>query len=216
MEKILIIEDSQVAQAQLADILAEAYSLDFQHDGPPGIAAAAANPPDIILLDVHLPTLNGYEICTQLKTDENTREIPIIFITSMNSESQKVKGFEAGAVDYIVKPFYPQELVARVKTHLAAQRLAKQSLELEKLKLFKEMAVAVSHEINNPLTSVYGFLYMLEKHLPVSDEQVSASLKHVRNEVDRIRDIVATLATTSRIVQTKYMLNEQMIDLKKS
>ena len=170
VERILIIEDSLVAQAQLADILAGQYSLEFQCDGAPGIAAAYGNLPNLILLDVHLPTMNGYEICSTLKADKTTREVPIIFITAMNAEHEKVRGFEAGAIDYIIKPFYPQELLARIKTHLAVQSLAKQSIELEKLKLFKEMAVALSHEINNPLTIVYGNLYMMEKDLAASGE----------------------------------------------
>ncbi len=214
MERILIIEDSQVAQAQLADILEGEYSLDFQGDGTPGIAAAYSHPPNLILLDIHLPTMNGYEICRKLKDDKTTKEIPIIFITAMNAEHEKVKGFEAGAVDYIIKPFYPQELLARIKTHLAAQSLAKQSIELEKLKLFKEMAVALSHEINNPLTTIYGNLYMLEKDL-ASGETVSASMGQIRKELEKIREIVARLANTSRIAETDYLYEQKMIDLHK-
>ncbi|WP_243370131.1 response regulator [Geotalea sp. SG265] len=210
MARILVIEDSKVAQAQLADILADRYSLDFSDNGAHGMSTAKETPPDLILLDVHLPTIDGYEVCRRLKSIERTRDIPVIFITAMDTEREKVKGFEAGAVDYIVKPFYPQELLARVKSHLAAQSLARQSLELEKLKLFKEMAIALSHEINNPLTAVYGSLYTLEKE---NGEQGAAALQQIRQEMGKIREIVAKLANTTRIAQTEYVGDEMMIDL---
>lgn len=213
MGKILIIEDSKVAQAQLADILEKEFSLEFRGNGRQGISAAHANLPDLILLDIHLPSMNGYEVCKLLKNDADTREIPIIFITAMDAEKERVKGFEAGAVDYIVKPFYPQELLARVRTHMAAIRANRQALELEKLKLFKEMSVALSHEINNPLTAVYGFLYVLDKEIVDPEEKIETSLLQIRKEVDRIRDIVAKLANASRISQTDYAGNAKMIDL---
>lgn len=215
MAKILIVEDSAVAQAQLADILSDIYELAFCDDGSPGIDAALAGQPDLILLDVHLPSMNGYDVCKILKTDDSTREIPVIFITAMDAEKEKVKGFEAGAVDYIVKPFYPQELIARIKSHLAAQDLRRQSVELEKLKLLKEMAVALSHEINNPLTAAYGFLYMLEKHQAATDHQRAEAIQQIRQEMERIRDIVAKLAKATRIYQTDYLCDQKMIDLHK-
>jgi len=213
MGKILIIEDSKVAQAQLTDILEKEFSLEFRENGRQGISSAHSNLPDLILLDIHLPRMNGYDVCKLLKNDADTREIPIIFITAMDAEKERVKGFEAGAVDYIVKPFYPQELLARVRTHMAAIRENRQALELEKLKLFKEMSVALSHEINNPLTAVYGFLYVLEKELVEPEEKIKTSLLHIRKEVERIRDIVAKLANASRISQTDYAGDAKMIDL---
>lgn len=215
MAKILVIEDSKVAQAQLADILSNKYALQMKDDGAQGIGAAHQDPPDLILLDIHLPEMNGYDVCRQLKSDGRTKDIPIIFITAMDTERERVKGFEAGAVDYIVKPFYPQELLARVKTHLAAQSLARQSMELEKLTLFKEMAVALSHEINNPLTAVYGSLYMLEKNDACRDAPVSAALEQIRLEMGKIREIVAKLAKTTRISQADYVGDEKMIDIHK-
>ena len=211
--KILIIEDSKVAQAQLSDILATEFVLTFTGNGPEGITAAGETPPDLILLDIHLPGMDGYDVCKILKTGDATKDIPIIFITAMDAEKERVKGFDAGAVDYIVKPFYPRELLARIRTHLTAQSAARQALELEKLKLFKKMAVALSHEINNPLTAVYGFLYVLDKEIVAPGEKIKVPLLHIRKELERIRDIVAKLANTSRISETDYSRNTRMIDL---
>ena len=137
MEKILIIDDSRISQALVAEIFADTYVLEFRNDGPSGLAAARELSPDLILLDIHMPMMDGFEVCRSLKSDEKTREIPVIFITSLDSEMEKVKGFEAGAEDYVVKPFHMEELEARVRAHLASRRAKAQALELERLTVFR-------------------------------------------------------------------------------
>ncbi|HWI40050.1 MAG TPA: response regulator, partial [Verrucomicrobiae bacterium] len=161
-ESILIIEDSAVARAHLSDLL-EGYRLRMATDGPSGLAAAAEEPPDLILLDIHLPGMDGYDVCRRLKGEEGTRDIPVLFITSLGSGEERVQGFQAGGEDYIVKPFFPSELLARVRVHLELRRAKRQAIELEKLNILREMAVALSHQINNPLTAVFGCMYILEK-----------------------------------------------------
>ncbi|RPJ00394.1 MAG: response regulator, partial [Deltaproteobacteria bacterium] len=104
MEKILVIDDSKITQMLVGEILAGKYELEFCKDGLSGIAAAKDNLPDLILLDIRLPSMGGLEVCRTLKGERKTREIPIIFITSMDSELEKVRGFTAGAEDYLVKP----------------------------------------------------------------------------------------------------------------
>jgi len=215
MERILAIEDSRVVQAQLQDILQERYRLAISGDGPEGIAAALAEPPDLILLDIYLPGMDGYAVCRALKADARTSEIPIIFITSLGSDEEKVRGFEAGADDYIVKPFYPGELLARVKLHLASRRERRLAVEVQRLKLLRELAVALSHEINNPLTAVLGRLHLAEKELSERDGAARGHLAELRTELEKIRQIVARLAAASRDAKTGYVLGEEMIDLQK-
>ncbi|HEY6009729.1 MAG TPA: response regulator [Geobacteraceae bacterium] len=213
MEKILIIDDSRISQALVAEIFSGKYDLEFQNDGPAGISAAQHHPPDLILLDIHMPKMDGFEVCRILKGDEKTRDIPVIFITTLDSETEKVKGFEAGAEDYVVKPFYMEELEARVRVHLASRRAKAQALELERLSVFKEMAVAISHEINNPLTSIYAFLYVLERDLAESSETVKNSLEGIRDEVKRIQLITGRLAQASKASKVNYNRDITMIDL---
>ena len=208
MEKVLVVDDSIVTLTMIGDILNGTYHLSFEGSGINGIAAAKAFLPDLILLDVHLPDIDGYEVCRKLKLEETTREIPIVFITSMDSERERVQGFEAGAEDYVVKPFYPGELLARVKAHLATRRAKTQAVELERLKIFKEMAVALSHEINNPLTTLYGCLHLLRKEKAIRD-----NLAGMRVELDRIRRITEKLARASRVAETSYVGDVTMIDL---
>lgn len=213
MEKILVIDDSMVTQALVGEILAAHYVMDFRDNGSNGIAAAHSFLPDLILLDVHLPDIDGFEVCKALKEDERTREIPIIFITSKDSEQERVKGFESGSEDYVVKPFYPRELLARVKAHLATRRAKAQAIELERLKIFKEMAVALSHEINNPLTTLYAYLHVLRRETDSAGELVTASLSGMQAELERIRRITEKLAGASHLAETSYNREITMIDI---
>ncbi|MBJ6748999.1 response regulator transcription factor [Geomonas anaerohicana] len=213
MKKILAVEDSKVAQAQVLDILSGEYEVTLHEDGATAKSVALEVTPDLILLDVNLPGMNGYEICGQLKADVATREIPVIFLTSCDTSSEKVKGFEAGADDYIVKPFYPEELVARVSLHLASRREKQMAVEFERLKLLREMAVAISHEFNNPLTAILWHLHLATKELGEGNDKARTHLSDLKLELDKIRRIVARLAEASRDAKTEYVMGEAMIDV---
>ncbi len=215
MEKILVIEDSKVVQAQLTDMLAGKYEVACADNGVLGIEAATGNPPGLILLDIRLPKMDGYQVCQLLKSYETTMQVPIIFITAMDAAEEKVRGFEAGAADYIVKPFYPAELLARVEVHLASRRAREQAIELERLTLFKEMAVALSHEINNPLTAAYGYLHLLEHDNAEAGARTRERLGAIHTELERIREIVGKLSHPSRVARTSYSHDTLMIDLEK-
>ncbi|MEL6814305.1 MAG: response regulator, partial [Cyanobacteria bacterium J06598_3] len=101
-------------------------------DGSSALASAAANPPDIILLDVQMPGLTGYEVCQRLKADERTCDIPVIFLTVLDDVADIVKGFEVGGVDYITKPVRAEELLARIKNQVALRSLQQQLSEKNK------------------------------------------------------------------------------------
>lgn len=213
MSRILIIEDNKLTQAQLAHILDEKYNLNFTDDGLAGLAAVPQLNPDLILLDINMPKMDGYQVCRILKGDMKTREIPLIFITSLSSEKEKVMGFEAGAEDYIVKPFYPEELLARVRAHLESRRARDQAIELEKLNILQEIAVAISHQINNPLTSVYGCLYILEKESGNLGETARYSIDGIKGGLEKIKEIVNRLSQATRVAKTTYNRDTVMIDL---
>lgn len=214
MEKILVIDDSKVTQMLIAEVFADRYELIFRGDGLAGIAAAKEHRPDLILLDIHMPKMDGYEACRVLKEGVETQEIPVIFITTLDSERERVRGFEAGAQDYVVKPFYREELLARAKAHLSLHRAKVQARELERLTVFKEMAVAISHEINNPLTSIYAFLHVLQRDVDPLSETLQSSLAGVRTEVKRIQEITGRLAQASHAATVSYHRDITMIDLR--
>jgi len=213
MRKILIIEDCKISQKHLSQILEKTYEVEFQEDGFAGIAAAAKNSPDLILLDVQLPSIDGYQVCRLLKNNDATKDIPILFITAMGSEQYRVEGFEVGGEDYIVKPFYAEELLKRVEIHLTHRLAKQQSVELEKLNLFKEMAIAISHELNNPLAAIYGYLHMAESEAEPASKNLQHSFAEIHKNLDRISTIVDKLANASRVAKTSYTMEKLMIDL---
>ena len=122
-QKILIVDDERFNVNVLADLLKPNYKIMAAKNGEQALKAARiANPPDLILLDIMMPEMDGYEVCRRLKGDDATRDIPVIFITAMGETSDETKGLEVGAVDYLTKPISPPIVQARVKTHLALRR----------------------------------------------------------------------------------------------
>ena len=116
---VLIVDDSPANIQVVNSILKDIYKIRIATNGAKALELAKATPPpDLILLDVMMPEMDGYEVCTRLKADLETREIPVIFLTGQTEVEDETKGFEVGAVDYIHKPFSPAVVKARVQTHL--------------------------------------------------------------------------------------------------
>ena len=124
---ILVVDDTPANLRLLSQMLAEhGYLVRPVPDGLLALAATQAQPPDLILLDIRMPEMDGYEVCRRLKADPQTRDIPIIFISALGETEDKVKAFSVGGVDYITKPFQIEEVLARVEAHLSLRRLQQQ------------------------------------------------------------------------------------------
>jgi PleD family two-component response regulator len=116
---ILAVDDTPANLHLLAKMLSnQGYKLRIIPDGEQALSSAQAYPPDLILLDILMPHMDGYEVCSQLKADERTKNIPVIFISALNEGFDKVKAFEVGGLDYITKPFIAEEVIARVENQL--------------------------------------------------------------------------------------------------
>jgi adenylate cyclase len=138
---ILVVEDSPINQRILKHLLEkEGYAVRTANHGKEALLAVAEERPDLILLDILMPEMDGLELCRLLKEQDTSRDIPVIFISSLDHTADKLSGFAAGGVDYIIKPFHPAEVLARVDTHLKLCRLQRQlseknrQLEVEKQK----------------------------------------------------------------------------------
>ncbi|MEE9567692.1 MAG: diguanylate cyclase [Desulfobacteria bacterium] len=124
MGKILIVDDSRlIAHVAKTMLTKRGHEVILAQDGKAGLEAAKSEQPDIILLDLIMPIMDGYEVCEHLKEDDSTKEIPIIMVTSKAETADKVKGLEMGALDYVAKPFDEGELIARVNIHLRLREL---------------------------------------------------------------------------------------------
>ncbi len=143
---ILIVDDTPANLRLLASMLGErGYKVRPANNGMMALGAVHASAPDLVLLDVRMPGMDGYQVCRQLKADEQTRDIPIIFISALDEVEDKVKGFAAGGVDYVTKPFQFDEVLARIETHLALRNMQKK-LEEQNVQLQREIGDRVRVE----------------------------------------------------------------------
>jgi PleD family two-component response regulator len=137
---ILVVDDSPEIMDLLTDILTNnSYRVRPAFSGRMALKAVEAEVPDLIMLDVTMPEMDGYEVCRHLKSNEKSCSIPVIFISGIDEAASKVEGFNAGGIDYITKPFRSAEVLARVEKHLAVRRLQKQ-LEGQNIQLQQEIA----------------------------------------------------------------------------
>jgi PAS domain S-box-containing protein len=136
---ILVVDDMPENLCLLVSILGKVgYKVRSANNGLQALTAIEEEPPDLILLDIKMPGMDGYEVCEHLKANEQTRDIPVIFISALNQIFDKVNAFNVGSVDYITKPFYEAEVIVRIKTHLALQNMQKQ-LAAQNLQLRQEI-----------------------------------------------------------------------------
>ena len=127
--RIMVVDDTEANIDILVETLAYDYKVSVAMDGESALEDIKVNRPDLILLDVMMPDMDGYEVCRRLKADPQTRDIPIIFVTAKSDESDETKGLDMGAVDYITKPFSPPIVQARVKTHLILKMMRQRVMD---------------------------------------------------------------------------------------
>ena len=122
---VLVVDDTPDNLKLISGLLKDAYRVKIATGGGKALALAGSEPPpDLILLDIMMPEMDGYEVCRRLKADRNTRDIPVIFLTAMTAEEDEEKGLRLGAVDYITKPYSPSLVKARIRAHLEMARAA--------------------------------------------------------------------------------------------
>ncbi len=143
---VLVVDDTKTNIDILVDALHSEYEVSVAMNGKSALQIVKTDPPDLILLDIMMPDMDGYEVCRRIKSEPKTSGIPIIFITSMSEIQNKTKGFELGAVDYITKPFDVLEVKARVKTHLSLM-LANKKLQQLSSQLSKYVSSEVTQSI---------------------------------------------------------------------
>jgi sigma-B regulation protein RsbU (phosphoserine phosphatase) len=170
-KKILLLVDDEPANIQVVNsILKDEYKIRVATNGAKALELVAATPlPDLILLDVVMPEMDGYEVCTRLKTDPETKEIPVVFLTGQTETSDETRGFEVGAVDYIHKPFSPAVVQARVHTHLTLRGVRQQlAQQLDTIK--KELEVARKIQLSilpNQVPAIQG-LDLAARYVPMT------------------------------------------------
>jgi len=148
LHSVLIVDDAPANVRLLSQMLTrEGYRVRAATSGERALAAISSDPPDLILVDVRMPGMDGYAVCRTLKADPETRDVPVIFISALQDLADKMPAFEVGGVDYVTKPFQPEEVLARVRTHLALRDLQAQ-LEDANRRLERELTLAGNVQAN--------------------------------------------------------------------
>jgi two-component system sensor histidine kinase/response regulator len=194
-ETILIVDDTPANISVLLDALAgTGHQLLVAEDGEDALEQMTRSVPDLILLDVMMPGIDGYETCRRLKARPETRDIPVIFMTALHDTSEKVKAFGAGAVDYITKPVQHEEALARIQAHLTLRRLRR---ELERELALKEKFMRIAaHDLRNPLCLILIAGEMARRKGATGP--LAEQLENIDNSARQMRRIIDTFLSGQR------------------
>ncbi len=217
---ILIVDDTPANLRVLSRLLTDnGYKARPVPNGTLAIEAARAAPPDLILLDIRMPDMDGYEVCGRLKDDALCRDIPVIFISALNEVEDKVRGFEVGGVDFITKPFQEGEVLIRLKTHLTIRRQQEQLQEqydkLRELEIMREtLTQMIVHDLNNPLQVILGFGQLLSDRLRSNDTQkASEYAESMVSSAKVIIDMIRAILDVGKLENNEMSLNLSAVDV---
>lgn len=218
MVDVLIVDDDPNVALLVKMTLSKEpdFKIDIAENGEIALEKIASNLPDIVLLDIMMPGIDGLEVCKRVKSDEKTKFIPVIMLTAKREMGDMIRGMEIGANDYITKPFNPEELLARVRVHLRIKTLEKEAAAIGELETLLKMSVTLQHEINNPLTGVIGNAELLKDWESLSKEDVDEAISGILSSSLRIKEIVKQMGNLNHISSTTYVGSQEMIDLSKS
>lgn len=227
--KILVVDDSAVNILFITSLFkGDSYELYSANDGESAILKANKIEPDIILLDIMMPGMDGYEVCSILKKGEKTSNIPVIFLTAENEEESIVKAFEVGGKDYVTKPIRSKELLSRVKTHLEIKsqkemlksvndllekkvdertlQLKKANEELEKIdKVKSDFLGLISHELRTPLNGIVGFSEILLSM--ITDAEQITFIKEILKSSNSLLKLSDIALVITELKANKYQIN---------
>lgn len=229
--KILAVDDTPASLKLLSDILCEeGYEVRSTISGELALKAAFANPPELVLLDVRMPEMDGYEVCRRLKANPVTASVPVIFVSAVMDTDEKVQGFELGAVDFVTKPFQRNELLARVHAHLEVDRLRNHLEELveERSQALRESerrqrnglldfigAIAATVEMRDPYTAGHqrrvaqlAVRIAQELNLP-SDQTEGLYLSSIVHDIGKVRTPAEILTRPGRLSDIEFNLIKQ-------
>ncbi len=224
---ILVVDDTEANIDILVEALGDQYDLLVALDAKTALEIVDEEPPDLILLDIMMPEMDGYEACAILKNNPETMDIPIVFLTAMTGIENKTKGFELGAVDYITKPFEIREVEARVKTHLTLKKTqedkAKQFEELQQT--YDDLSQAedsrdalmhmIVHDMRTPLTGIKGSLDVFDLMNKEKLTEKEMKLIHTaQNSSKKLIEMVSSLLDLNKLEAGEMPIDKEEIDLK--
>jgi two-component system sensor histidine kinase/response regulator len=223
---VLIVDDNDDNLNLAASHLKEAnYDVVIANSGPIAMGVLEEVIPDVILLDIMMPEMDGYEVCISIKSKRQLKDIPVIFLTAKTDSADILKGFISGGVDYITKPFEKHEFLARVRTHYQLKRsrdiILRQNLELKKLNQEKDGLLGITaHDLKNPLQGIAGLIDVLDTLLgevsatPEQTKSFHQIISTIKIGTANANKIIMDLLDLHAIEQGKYSVSKASFDPK--
>jgi putative two-component system response regulator len=200
---ILIVDDNIANLRVLSDMLNEhGYRTRQARSGAAALRAANNQPPDLILLDIMMPELDGYEVCDRLKSSETLMDIPVIFLSALGDTNDKVRAFSVGAADYVTKPFQFDEVGARVQTHLRMRRL-----QIATEKYNRELQTLVQQQVKEIADSQMATIFALAKLAESRDDETGRHLEHVQSLCGLLAASLSGLDKYAQVIDETYIGN---------
>lgn len=219
---LLVVDDAPENLRVIAHVLkGKDLKISFARNGVEALEKIDRAPPDLVILDINMPEMNGYEVCRNLKDDPATEHIPVIFVTSKDKPEDIVKGFEAGAVDYLTRPVNAAELYARITTHLELKRsqdiIQQQNEELREMNASKDKFLSIlAHDLKNPIAGLITVSELMMKMFDnLREEEKVAYIKDINQSAGRTLQILEDLLQWSRSQSGRLQQRPEKIKLRK-
>ena len=212
---ILIVDDDLSSSRLLSDLLrAEGHEVRYTRDAKSALMSAVRSPPDLVLLDVQMPELDGFETCRQLKSEPALRNIPVLFLSGLTKAFNRNLAFECGAVDYIRKPYEAPDVRARVNAHLRLRQvhaeLAQKNRALEvQRREQKHLFAMIAHDMKSPLTAVLGCLELLRTSSDFLTDDARELMRDAEQGAIRVNELVSDLLSFQAMEEGKLVLGTE-------
>jgi len=206
---ILIVDDEQIGRDLLeAMLVGQSYNLLFASNGPEALTKAEEAIPDLILLDVMMPGMNGFQVCRSLRANPLLVEVPIIMVTALDGRESRIKGIEAGADDFVSKPFDQVELRARVRNITRLNRYRQKLRESERLASLGRLIAGAAHELNNPISFIYSNIFHLRNYVQDMEMVLSEYSDVCSSPVSEIEDRISDIEELKKKLELDYIVKD--------
>lgn len=201
---ILIVDDTLANLRLLSTMLTEqGYIVRGVPNGLTALKVVALEPPDLILLDINMPQMDGYQVCQALKSDDKVCDIPVIFVSAMDEVLDKIRAFGVGGVDYITKPFQMEEVLVRIENQLTVRRLQQQLQQVNaSLQAGSQEVHHVAHQLKTPLTQVVDLAELLQAALVKENQPDTEKLEAINRIKQNIRQSLGLVDTLLALPDT--------------
>src|SRR3989339_457184 len=204
--EILVVDDTMQNLQVVGNILMQnEYDVIFATNATEALEAISSSIPDLILLDINMPDMDGFSLCEKIKSMSTFNDVPIIFLSARNQYEDIIKGFNVGGVDYISKPFNEKELLLRVKTHLDL-KLTKDKLNEESI--FKNRLISIiGHDLRGVFVNISGFADMISKQLDSSNSKLNLMLEHISKNSLQGSQLLENLVNWAKIQSNRFQFD---------